>query len=724
VKKYLYNREMKKINILLLVFFLSGFIQNIPAQILDPVDWEFEYTWVTDKEIDLLFKAEIEDKWHLYSQNIAEGGPIPTSFTFTPSEHYRLSGKTIEVTKPETRHDPSFGIDIRMFSHEAIFKQRIILLTGQDFVLEGSIEYMSCDNSRCLPPKTEEFALDLQIASAAMKPAEEGGPLKAAQHQLDLGEDTTPAGESSLTLSEPGISSADETGFASSESGISSADDTDTTKKSDSRSLWLFFLVSFVAGLAALLTPCVFPMIPMTVTFFMREGRRRIKGIMIGLVFGLSIILIYTSIGFIVSLTSAGPDAANVLSTHWIPNLIFFILFIVFAASFLGMFELVLPGRWVNTSDRQADKGGYIGAFFMAFTLVLVSFSCTGPIVGALLVESAGGLALKPILGMFGFSLAFSLPFTLLSIFPSWLSGLPKSGGWLNSIKVVLGFIVLAFAFKFLSTIDQSYHLGILGRDIYLAIWIVIFSMLGFYLLGKLKFIHDSDLPHISVPRLFLSIASFAFVVYLIPGLFGAPLKGISSLLPPVTDESFNINRPGEVITGEQESEENSYSGNCGPAKYSDFLHLPYDLKGYFDYDEGMQCAKQLNKPVLLDFKGHSCSTCKVIEAKVWSDRRVLKRLRENFVIIALYVDDKTKLPESEWITSDSDRTMKKTLGKKNLELQITKFNTNTLPFYIIVDHNGNPLTNPIGYELDIRKYVDFLDEGIRNFSRSEFAEL
>jgi thiol:disulfide interchange protein DsbD len=450
----------------------------------------------------------------------------------------------------------------------------------------------------------------------------------------------------------------------------------------------------------------------------MREGRKRIKGIMIGLVFGLSIILIYTSIGFIVSLTSVGPDVANVVSTHWIPNLIFFLLFILFAASFLGMFELVLPGKWANTSDRQADKGGYIGAFFMAFTLVLVSFSCTGPIVGALLVQSAGGLALKPIIGMFGFSLAFALPFTLLSIFPAWLSGFPKSGSWLNSIKVVLGFIVLAFSFKFLSTIDQTYHLGILGRDIFLAIWIVIFSMLGFYLLGKLKFANDSDLSHITVPRLFLSIITFSFVVYLIPGLFGAPLKGMASLIPPLTDESFVLNQPGDITSDKQESDKITSTGNCGPAKYSDFLQMPYDLQGYFDYEEGISCARQLGKPVLLDFKGHSCSTCKVMEAKVWSNPKVLKRLRQNFVIVALYVDDKTKLPESEWITFDSDRSMKKTIGKKNLDFQITQFNTNTLPYYVIIDHNGKPLTKPMGYELDVRKFIDFLDEGVKNFNK------
>jgi len=687
--------------------------------VLDPVDWKFESRKITWKEIDLFFKAEIDDKWHLYSQDIPKGGPIATSFTFTSSENYRLSGKTVEVSWPEVKHDPSFNMDLKMFSKEAIFKQRIVLLTGEDFILEGSIEYMTCDDSRCLPPVEEAFSFEIKAPSSGLQSTIPESPLKTAEKKLELESE----GQNN-SQSDAGIIGSKEQGKISSGSEMESQgtgvfqEQQGTGETGKKRSIWVFFLISFMAGLAALLTPCVFPIIPMTVTFFMREGRKRIKAIMIGIVFGLSIILIYTSIGFIVSLTSAGADIANAISTHWVPNLIFFILFLVFAASFLGMFEMVLPGKWVNTSDRQADKGGYIGAFFMAFTLVLVSFSCTGPIVGALLVESAGGLALKPILGMFGFSLAFALPFTLLSIFPSWLSSLPKSGSWLNSIKVVLGFIVMAFSLKFLSNIDQSYHLGILGREIYLAIWIVIFVMLGFYLLGKLKFAHDSDLEHISVLRLFLSIAAFTFAVYMVPGLFGAPLKGISSLLPPATESYVNI-RTGSLSSGTTEPATGIISsGNCGSAKYSDFLHLPYDLQGYFDYEEGMACAQQQNKPVLLDFKGHACSTCKVMETKVWSDPEVLKRLREDFIIIALYVDDKTKLPESEWITSDSDKTMKKTLGKKNLEFQISKFNTNTLPYYVIIDNDGIPISKAIGFEPNIGKYLAFLNEGLKNFKK------
>jgi len=703
---------MKNFIIFSWLLFLHPLPQNAFAQVLDPVDWKFSYQKINDTEVELILKAEIENKWHLYSQDIPSGGPVPTSFKFYPSDHYKLSGKVIEVSQPEVVHDVSFGMDLKMYSHQAIFKQKIILLTNQNFILEGSVEYMSCDDKRCLPPDNEDLRFEIRVNESGLQPATESGLIQA-EKQIDLGE------ASGISQPDnPGIIQSDDADTSQSKSSfITQSEGDNIPRAAGKQSIWLFFLISFLAGLAALLTPCVFPMIPMTVTFFMREGQTRIKGIMIGLAFGLSIVLIYTLIGVIVGLTSAGAGVANQLSTHWIPNIIFFLLFLLFAASFLGMFELILPNKWVNSSDRQADKGGYIGAFFMAFTLVLVSFSCTGPIVGALLVESAGGLALKPILGMFGFSVAFALPFTLLAIFPSWLGKLPKSGSWLNSVKIVLGFIVLAFAFKFLSTIDQTYHLGILGREIYLSIWIVIFAMLGFYLLGKLKLSHDSDLPHITVPRLFLAMATFSFVVYLIPGLFGAPLKGLSSLIPPITKDTFIVSRTGDKTGDNKQLPDNSSNDLCGPAKYSDFLHLPYDLQGYFDYEEGIACAKQKNKPVLLDFTGHSCSNCKMMEAKVWSDPKVLKRLRNNFVIIALYVDDKTKLPENEWL-SGSGRTMTKTLGKKNLEFQITRFNANTLPYYVIIDHEGNLLTQPIGVEPDVRKFIEFLDKGFNNFRK------
>jgi thiol:disulfide interchange protein DsbD len=601
-----------------------------------------------------------------------------------------------EITEPEVKFDPSFNMDLTMFSHEAIFKQKIRVLSQEGFAISGSIEYMCCDDERCLPPTEEEFQFVIPAVESGSEAeaAEtlEGGGIRKSESQLDLGAATT-EDPGSLTVSAEPV-------------------------ESENASLWIFFLIAFVAGLAGILTPCVFPMIPMTVSFFMQGSEQRGKAILKGLIFGISIIAIYTAIGVIVSISSAGAELTNSLSTHWIPNLIFFVLFMIFAASFLGMFELVLPSKWVNSSDKQVDKGGYLGAFFMALTLVLVSFSCTGPIVGALLVEAAGGLALKPILGMFGFSLAFALPFTLFAIFPSWLKGLPKSGGWLNSIKVVLGFVVLAFGMKFLSTIDQTYHLGLMSREVYLAIWMVIFTMLGFYFLGKLKFAHDSDLPHVSVPRLALAIASFTFVLYMLPGLFGANLSSISALIPPKSSQQFDLTSmagPGGTSrTGMITSGENAL---CGTPSHSDFLHLPHGLNGYFDYEEGMACAREKNMPVLLDFKGHACSNCKEMEGKVWSNPEVLKRLQNDYIIIALYTDDRTKLPESEWITSAFDGKVKKTLGKKNLDLQISRYNTNTQPFYVLIDTEGNPLAEPRGHNLDIQAFREWLDKGVDNFN-------
>ncbi len=681
------------------VIILNLLLNSLSAQILDPVSWEFRHEKISDNEVDLIFKATIENQWHLYSQDLPEGGPIPTSFSFDESTAYKREGSVEEISKVEVKYDPSFNMDLKMYSREAIFKQKIIIESTEDFILSGRLEYMSCDDVRCLPPKEKEFSFPLAGLIVVAEPSqpEADDKIKRADQALDIEPTET---EQEITSEDQEIIRNDE------------------PLNTNSRSLWIFFLVSFLAGLAAILTPCVFPMIPMTVTFFMRGSENKAKAIMKGLVFGISIIAIYTSLGFIVSLTSVGADFANQISSHWIPNLIFFLLFMVFAASFLGMFELVLPASWVNRADRQADRRGYLGAFFMGLTTVLVSFSCTGPIVGALLVESAGGLALQPILGMFGFSVAFALPFTLFAIFPSWLSSLPQSGGWLNSVKVVLGFIVLAFGFKFLSTIDQVYHFGLLSRQVYLSIWIVIFTLLGFYLLGKLKLAHDSDLPYISVPRLVLSIVTFAFVVYMIPGLFGAPLNGISGLIPPKTSQTFNF------TTTERSplySQQESSAGNtlCGPAKYTDFLHLPNGLEGYFDYEEGLDCAKQLNKPILLDFKGHSCSNCKEMEGKVWSNPEVFKRLRDEYVIVALYTDDRTKLPEEEWIISTFDGKVKKTIGKKNLDFEITHFNTNTQPLYVLIDHEGHPLTNPMGHDLNVERFISFLDRGIEKFMKT-----
>jgi thiol:disulfide interchange protein DsbD len=418
-----------------------------------------------------------------------------------------------------------------------------------------------------------------------------------------------------------------------------------------------------LAGFAGVLTPCVFPMIPMTVAFFSRGSEENVKGkaVFKALVFGISIVLIYASLGIIVSLTSAGAGFANALSTHWIPNTIFFILFIVFAVSFFGAFEILLPNSWVTKADSRVDKGGILAAFFMGLTTVIVSFSCTGPIIGALLVEAASGDVLRPTFGMAGFGIAFALPFTVFALFPSIMNSIPKSGSWLNSIKVVLGFIMLAFSMKFMMTIDSVYSLGLLSRTLFVSVWIVLFSLLGFYLMGKLKFKHDSDFKSLGVFRLFLIIIVFSFVVYMVPGLFGAQLNGLSSFLPSAETSEFNL--PKMILENRSVSgpvaESLQASTICSEPKYSDIFHMPLGLKGYFDYKQGLACAKEQKKPVLIDFKGHACANCKRMEAKVWSDHEVLQRLRDDFVIIELYVDDRTQLPENEWIISSVD-------GKQN----------------------------------------------------------
>ncbi len=419
----------------------------------------------------------------------------------------------------------------------------------------------------------------------------------------------------------------------------------------------------------------------------------------------------------IVSLTSAGAGFANTLSTHWIPNILFFTLFIVFAASFFGAYEIILPNKWVSSADSKVDSGGMVAAFFLGLTTVLVSFACTGPIIGALLVEAAAGDVLRPTVGMFGFGLGFAMPFFLFALFPSVMGKLPKSGGWLNSVKVVLGFIMLAFSMKFLSTIDAVYGLNILTRDVYLSIWIVLFILLGLYLMGKIKFAHDSELKHIGIFRFLLIIAVFSFAVYLVPGLFGAPLDGVSGLLPSRSSAQFDLSERGpQAGTGQVSEYQAGGEGLCAEPKYAGKFELPYGLEGYYDLEQGLACAKEKDMPVFIDFKGHACSNCKQVESKVWSDPGVLRRLSENFVIIALYCDDRTRLPEDEWVTSSVDGKVKKTIGQVNTNHEIIMFGTNTQPLYAITDHQGNPLVDPMGYNMDVDEYIEWLDKGYANF--------
>jgi len=635
---------------------------------MDPIRWKFEAKKIDSKKYEVVFKATIDAGWHLYSTTLPEGGPIPTSFNFSNPQGYQLVESIKELDKAKKEHDEIFDMDVTYFDGTATFVQEVELTAEANTTASGTIEYQACFEDKCLFLE-KDFSLSL-------------GDFKAAAVAEEKPVEKT---------SEP-------------------------AKEEEGSSLLVFFFISFAAGLAGLLTPCVFPMIPMTVSFFMNKQGNKLNAIVNALVFGLSIIVIYTGIGFLVSLTSMGASFANDITSHWITNAIFFTLFIVFAASFFGLFEIVLPGNLANKTDSKADKGGFIGSFFMALTTVIVSLSCVGPIVGSILVEAAAGIGAKPIIGMFGFSLAFSIPFTLFAIFPSWLNALPKSGGWMNSVKVVLGFIVLAFSLKFLMVIDQNYHWGFLTREVYLSIWIAIFLLLGLYLLGKIRFEMDSEVKHIGFFRMLMAVASFSFMIYLVPGLFGAPLSGISGLLPSRASHKFDL----ATMISQASLNSGKVSDKkalCEEPKYADFLHLPHGLQGYFDYEQALACAREQNKPLFIDFVGHSCSNCKEMEEKVWSDPRVLERLRNDFIIVALYVDERFELPENEWVTSTVDGKVKKTIGKKNSDFQISRFNMNGQPYYVILGNGEQVLTDPFGYNTDTEAFIEFLDKGKAAFS-------
>ena len=678
--------RMKRIVVFLgLQFFFSLLLAG---QIVNPVTWSFSSRYISGNEAELVFTAKIKQGWHMYGVNISDGGPIPTSFHFNASSDYQLQGEIVPVIKPVVKMDPNFNIQVELFDGNAEFRQKVKILKGGKVIVSGYIEFMSCSDKECTPPAQEEFEFEIagsSVAEATIPVAKQG--LQSVLVDTTVKTAVQPAAENpSVRPVQPSVSSGQE------------------------RSLWGFFLLSLLAGLGGIITPCVYPMIPMTISFFIRNQENRRKAVLQAFIFGLSITLVYTLVGVLVAVFRGGADSANQISTHWLSNSIFFLLFVFFAASFFGMFEMILPSSLANKLDRQADRGGIAGAFFMALTTVIVSFSCTGPIVGSLLVEAASGLALKPVLGMFGFGLAFSLPFTFFAMFPSLLKNLPKSGGWLNAVKVVLGFIVLAFSLKFLSNISESYHLDFLPREVYLSVWIVLFFLLGAYLLGKIRFVHDSELTHIGFPRFLLAAASFAFAVYLIPGLMGAPLKEVGSLIPPAKSSA-------QAMQTTSISESKS-GGNelCDVPLYSDILSLPYGLKGYFDYEQGIACARALNKPVFLDFKGHACSNCKKMEAEVWSDPAVIERLSKNFVIIALYVDDRYQMPQEKWITSSVDGKVKKTIGARNADLQIEKYRSNTQPLYAITDAEGNLLAGPLGAEFNVSNFIAFLDQGQERF--------
>lgn len=674
---------MRKGLLVLLLTFIIG-VFAVSAQVANPTKWSFSQKNLGNNEYELTLKAEIEPGWHVYSMYTPEGGPMATTLTFSEDvKGVELLGKAVE-NEPKKEFDKVFGVDVWSLEKEYIITQKVKVTDPAIAAVKGTLEYQVCQEGQCVV-----FDESFNIAVGQEEVVKE-------DVQVDV-----PA-------------------------------TTDEAAKEDD-SLWLFFWGAFAAGLAAVIMPCVFPMIPMTVSFFMHGDANKAKAKTKALFFALSIIAIYTALGLIISVL-LGPDFINWLSTNWIPNVFFFIIFMVFAASFFGAFEIVLPSWLVNKSDKQADKGGYVGAFFMAFTLVLVSFSCTAPIVGTVLVEAARGSVLRPIIGMLGFSVAVALPFGFFAFFPSKLNNLPKSGGWLNSVKVVLGFIEVALGFKFLMVADQTYHWGLLDREVYIAIWVTIFTLQGLYLMGKIKFAHDSEVKFIGVPRLAFIIATFTFVVYLIPGMFGAPLKALAGYFPPQESIDFDINRivrenvkelakSGFQVSG---TNANPKSDLCEDPKYADFLHLAHGLEGYFDYEQALKCAQAQNKPLFIDFTGHGCVNCREMEQTVWADPRVMEMLKNDYVVVALYVDDKTTLPEDEWYVSEYDGKKKKTLGKKNADFQIKKFDSNAQPNYILLDsrNGGNADLKPEilaparGHNLDKDAFVAFLKQGVDEYKK------
>jgi thiol:disulfide interchange protein len=671
---------------ILLSFLLFSTVLS-QAQILTPAKWTYSTSAQNAKvgdEIELIFKATIDKDWYLYSSEFPCEDPMKTTFNLVPDPSYKLVGAVVPIN-PIDKHDEIFECEVKIFKKTGEFRQKIKIL-ATPLKLSGESEYQVCTDltGQCVPAG-EEFTFNLSVEGGGV-PAIEEEPV-ANPFAIDTVKKTQ-----SNTYSE-------------SENKGPILDPTLVQEDAEGKSLWGFLLLAFFAGLAALITPCVFPMIPMTVSFFTGRGTK-----FQALMYGFFIILIYTLIGAALA-PLMGPETANHLSTEWIPNLIFFLVFIVFGLSFLGLFEITLPGSLINKVDQQAEKGGLVGVFFMAFTLVLVSFSCTGPIVGSILVSSAGGEFLKPIAGMFAFALAFAIPFTLFAFFPNWLKSLPKSGGWLNTVKVVLGFIEIALAFKFLSIADQAFHWGILDREINIAIWIVIVVLIGLYLMKAFRLPgdtgKDAEDKTISVFRISLAMIVFVFAVYLVPGMWGAPLKALAGYLPPLQTHDFNILK------------DESAGALCDEPKYEDFLHLPHGLRGYFDYDQALACARQQNKPLFIDFTGHGCTNCREMEANVWSDPQVLQRLKENYVVVALYVDDKTELPETSWYTSSYDNKVKKTIGKQNSDLQITNLNNNAQPFYVLVGKDERVLVSPYGYNLDAESFSKFLDAG-----KDKFKEL
>ena len=680
---------MKKsiFSILLLLFAVV-----VQAQIQEPVKFKSELKTLQAGEAEVVFTGTIDKGWHVYSTDLGDGGPISATFNVESISGAELVGKLKPVGKEVAAFDKLFEMKVRYFENTAQFVQKL-KLTGGEYKVEGFLEYGACNDENCLPPTQVPFKFSGKAEGTAVNGPAADKAADAGDVELEKSSDTAQTADMAVI------------GGAESNTGINVAGDgtTDLWKPvidelqalgetvSQEDMSWIYiFITGFVGGLLALFTPCVWPIIPMTVSFFLKRSKDKKKGIRDAWTYGASIVVIYVGLGLLVT-GIFGANALNSLSTNAVFNIFFFLMLVVFAASFFGAFEITLPSKWSNAVDSKAEKtGGLLSIFLMAFTLSLVSFSCTGPIIGFLLVQvSTTGNMIAPAIGMLGFAIALALPFTLFALFPSWLKSMPKSGGWMNVIKVTLGFLELAFALKFLSVADLAYGWRILDRETFLALWIVLFALLGFYLLGKVKYPHDDDDTKVSVPRFFMALASLAFAVYMLPGLWGAPLKAVSAFAPPMQTQDFNL--------------------------YNNEVHAKFD-----DYDLGMEYARQHGKPVMLDFTGYGCVNCRKMELAVWTDPKVSDIINNDYVLITLYVDNKTPLSSPVKIMENGTKRTLRTVGDKWSYLQRVKFGANAQPFYVLIDNEGKPLNKSYSYDESIPKYIEFLQTGLENYKKEK----
>lgn len=677
---------MKKKFLLSCLLIIMAWLPSF-AQIQEPVKFKTELKTISDTEAQIVFTGNIDAGWHVYSTDLPSGGPISATFNVEKIQGAELMGKLTPQGKEIENFDKVFEMKLRYFENTATFVQKF-KITDASYQIEGYLEYGACNDENCLPPTEVPFSFSGKgnAATATVATSEtKAETVNQPAAENSVAETTAIDSAATVALSDNETSVQDYWTPVIKELNSYG----ETTSQQDRSWIYIFF-AGFIGGLLALFTPCVWPIIPMTVSFFLKRSKDKKKGIRDAWTYGASIVVIYVALGLAITLIF-GASALNALSTNAVFNILFCLMLIIFAASFFGAFELTLPSKWSNAVDSKAEQtSGLLSIFLMAFTLSLVSFSCTGPIIGFLLVEvSTTGSVIAPAIGMLGFAIALALPFTLFAMFPSWLKSMPKSGGWMNIIKVTLGFLELAFALKFLSVADLAYGWRILDRETFLALWIVIFGLLGFYLLGKIKFPHDDDDNTTSVPRFFMALISLAFAVYMVPGLWGAPLKAVSAFAPPMTTQDFNL--------------------------YNNEVHAKFD-----DYDAGMEYAKRNGKPVMLDFTGYGCVNCRKMEAAVWTDPKVSKLMTDDYVLITLYVDNKEPLPEHIKVMENGKERTLRTVGDKWSYLQRSKFGANAQPFYVLIDNEGKPLNKSYSYDEDIDKYVDFLQTGLDNYKKEK----